>query len=253
MSDEFDNIKFKFSILVYKTLESLKNSDKSPGDLHASINILFPENDEILGNFVATKAFSEIFKQNYWSFFDYELLALIINTCCTELKKDLNEYVTTFNAYCCRRVSEVPTPFTSISGKHYIIRVKLAKEFDSLTMNEVKDLEARLRNIIKKDLRLLKFESGSIVIVFTSLNEDGMLPLSEIQKCELFQLSTSVLKLYSDNHVYFDRDEYTRETNLQLQKIQLAINPLASSLHELSYEDMTHSAILGKVFLHVVF
>ena len=236
MSDDFDIVIFKFSSLVYQTLQLLKDSSKNPGDLRALIKTYLPGNTEILEHFVAAKTFDDLFDHNYWSFFDYELLALVINNCCDELNWMLTDYVTTFKAYCCRRVSEVPTPFTSVRGKHYTIRVKLAKEFDSLTMNEVKDVEARLIKIIKTDLHLLKFESGCIVIVFTSLSKDDMLPLTEVQKCELFQLS--VLKLYSDNHVYFDRDKYIQEIILQSQDTRLEIISTIMN-NSLCNEDMT--------------
>ena len=237
LSDEFDDIIDKFSSLAYQTLQSLNKSSKNPGDLYTLLKPSLPKNAKILEHFKTAKTFQDIFNRNYWSFFDYRLLALVIENCCIELNGRLADYVTVFNAYCHRRVSEVPTAFTSFSGKHFIIRVKLASEFNSLTMKDVEELEARLSKITKTDLRLLKFEPGSIVVVFSSLNEDDMLPLSEIQKCELFQLSTSILKLYSDSHVYFDRDEYTRETNLQSLETQLGgTSTIYNPLHK---EDLT--------------
>ena len=47
------------------------------------------------------------------------------------------------------------------------------------------------------------------MVVFVSFSEENnMIPLNEKEKDELFGLG--VLKLYSDNHVYFDYNEYTQ-------------------------------------------
>ena len=207
LNSEFEAIKFKFAGLVYHTLQSLKTSGKNPGDLRSLIKTYVPEKHEILKYLTTEETFDELFDHNYWSFFDYELLALIINNCCPELNVKLMEYVATFEEYCCRRVSEVPTAFTSVCGKYFIIRVKLGKEFSSYRVNQIKELEASLRKIVKIDLSLSNFELGSIVVVFVSFSEENdMIPLNEKEKDELFGLG--VLKLYSGNHVYFDYNEH---------------------------------------------
>ena len=134
--------------MVYQTLQSLKTSGKNPGDLRSLIKAYVPEKHEILKYLTSEEQFEELFDHNYWSFFDYELLALIINNCCHELNVQLKEYVATFEEYCCRRVSEVPTTFTSVSGKHFIVRVKLGNEFSSYTVIQTKELETSLRKIV---------------------------------------------------------------------------------------------------------
>ena len=201
-------------------------------------------------HFKTATTFDDIFDQNYCSFLDYEFLASIIKSYCTELYEKLTDYVITLNAYCHRKVSEVPTAFTSVSGKRFI-RVKLGSEFNSLTMKEVKIFQTHLSSITKMELRLLEFESdfGSIVVVFTSLNEDDLHPLSEKQKSELFQLSTSVLKLYSDNPVYFDREEYIRDLSQETQLESTSTtfyNPSHKKALSINELDMTTSAIPGK-------
>ena len=224
---EFEAIKFKFAGLVYHTLQSLKTSGKNPGDLRSLIKTYVPEKHEILKYLTSEEKFDELFDHNYWSFFDYELLALIINNCCPKLNVKLTEYVATFEEYCCRRISEVPTTFTSVSGKHFIIRVKLGKEFSSYRVNQIKELEASLRKIVKIDLSIFKFEPGSIVVVFVSFSEENyMLPLKEEGKHELFELG--VLKLYSDNNVYFDYNEHQLKASV-IYSAKLPYEPGTSS------------------------
>lgn len=157
------------------------------------------------------KSLEQIFRRkNWYSFFDYEVLGVIISVHCTELEDNLKEYIVTFNAYCNRRVSEVPTCFTSNAsgGNNFILRVKIDKEFSNITMGQLKELEISLKNIIKIHLHLLRLEDGCIVVAFESLNEeDDMLPLTDEEKKELIEMD--VLKLYSDNEVYFDHVKYS--------------------------------------------
>ena len=205
LSGEYKAIKLEFARLVDLTFQLLKTKGIDPDDLRILIKMSVPLKHKILDHLAKKETIGDFFEHDYWNFFDYELLDQIIKNHCTELEGNLEEYVANFNAYCCRRVSEVPTGFAAINGGHYNIRVKLDDEFDNLKMKEVKDLEIRLRRITKTDLSILGFEPGSIVVVFVSMiEEDNMLTLSEKEMNELFQLN--VLTLFSDNLVYFDHN-----------------------------------------------
>ena len=214
LCDDLEKVKMTFASLVSKTLRSLK-----------AHNINFTELKVLITTYVKSKSLTKLLSKkktlekifiafrDYWSFFDYEILSLIISNFCTELEKEKNEYISAFNEFCKRKVSEVPTNFTSIaSGRHYILRVIIKREFDFVTMSELKELEVKLRNITKIDLSLFRSEGGSLVIEFVSLNEeDEMFPLSEKENKELFEMG--VLKLYSDSHVYFDYNDYQHSLN----------------------------------------
>ena len=180
-------------------MQSLKQQHVNPTDLCSLIKVYVPENHEIF-NYLGTEE-NKLFDQNYhWSFFDYEFLALIIDSYCPELEEKLTDYITTFKSYCRRNISEVPTDFTSVKGRHFTIRAKIGKEFSNSTVDDIKKLETRLRKILNINLSIAKFEPGSIILVFISLNEESdMIPLSEEEKHELFGLG--VIKLYSDNCV----------------------------------------------------
>ena len=192
----------KFSVLFGKAFQSLRVKNIPPNELVIKFT---PE----IKLFSKEKNLDEIFKsENNWcSFFDYEVLEVIILTHCSELKDEVEEYIADFKAYCNRRIFEAPTKFTATSNTKFILRVKLDKEFNAITVNQLKELEIRLKNLIKLHLNLLRFENGCIVLAFESLNEeDDMLPFTDEVRKELFEMY--VLKLYSDSKVYFDHDKY---------------------------------------------
>lgn len=207
LHDNYNSVHKKFCILVGKTLRSLKTNNISPGELIVLINNYVKPKKKL---FSKVKSLEQIFAcKNWYSFFDYEVLEVIIPTYCTKLGDDLKEYIRSFEAYCSRKLSEVPSYFKSTSGgNNFIIRVKIKKEFSEITLSQLKEMENRLKKITKIHLNLLRFEEGCIVLAFESLcEEDDMLPLTKEEKKELFEMD--VLRLYSDNKEYFDQIKYS--------------------------------------------
>lgn len=208
--EDLERVKSLFSRLVSISFSCLQKHEVTYIDLKLLIMTHVPKSKLLEKLFSKNKTIDKTFLalRNYWSFFDYELLFLIISTFCSDLEEEKNSYLSNFKAFCKRKLSEVPTIFFSITKEaHYILKVSIGKEFESLPLDELKEFERKLRKITKIDLSISRIEEGSIVIVFASLNEESdMIPLSEQEKIELFEMG--VFKLYSDNCVYFDRNEY---------------------------------------------
>ena len=212
LSEDFDRVKKGFACLVSKTLGSLKMQNIPCNDLKVLI-LSYPPNRNKL--FSKERTLDEMFLKlcDYWSFFNYELLDLIITRYCSKLEEDMKKYISTF---CNRKVSELPANFTSVaSGKHY--RVILDNEFDSLTVTKLKELEKKLKKITKVDLSISGIDDRSVVI--SSIEEEDMIPLSEKEKNELFQMG--VLELYNF--------EYFRHEDLIARDPQSALNKIALS------------------------
>ena len=196
---------------------------------------------EMLKLFKNIKSLQHMFLGDYWSFFDYELIAAIIESCCAELKPLLAKYVGIFNEYCKRKCSEVPTDFTSKAAgnpQYFTLTVKLSRELDQVKLEDVKEMECKLKIFTRRDFSLSRFKDGCIELVFISLIEEGdMLPLSAEYKEELFKMS--VLKLYSENCVYYDHDESSPSSthpekllpnpNISQQEIELIIDAVKES------------------------
>ena len=106
---------------------------------------------------------------DYWWFFDYELLSLIINRHCMELKPELELYITSFKEYCERRICEVPIDVFKERGDEYNLYVKCDHNFDKNTLSDVKDIEGKLSDLLETELYLLGVEEGCVKLVFTNL------------------------------------------------------------------------------------
>ena len=210
--EDLERVKSSFSLLVTKTLQSLKAQNLDFLELKSLVRSYCMPKSKISKLFSKKITLNELFIKlnDYWSFFDYELLALFISAYCTELDKEKNEYIATFNAYCNRKVSEAPTDFKSKTrGIHFTIKVKIGGDFDHVSLEELKKLQATLRKVTKLDLSLLEVSEGCIVVVFESFTEEDSLQLSEKEKNELFKMG--VLKLYdNNNYVYFECQDSAR-------------------------------------------
>ena len=208
LMEDFDMIKQQFAGLVDSTLQSLRHNNVNLEELKVAVKEYLP--NEVHNLFSNAKSLNDLFLEDlseYWSFFDYELLAFIIKRRCKELQGDLDEYIAMFKEYCKRKYSEVPTVFNSKAHKRYYnLTVKVCGEFDHITMEQVKEIECQLQKITGLDLSLARIGDGCIELVFISLSgEDDMLPLSVQDKEKLSEMG--ILKLYSDKCVYYDNGE----------------------------------------------
>lgn len=238
--NEYKTIKIKFTALVSYTLQSLTSQKISLEELKVVVKTYLSEK-EMLKLLKNIKKLEHMFLGDYWSFFDYEFIAAIIESRCKELKPILADYVGIFNEYCKRRCSEVPTGFMSkVDGNQYFtLIVKLSKELDQVKMEDVKELERKLKLFTKKDFSLSRFKDGCIELIFVSLSEEGdMPPLNVKYKEELFDMG--VLKLYSANCVYYDSGESSPSgaqlpkkllpnPNISQQEIELIIDAVKES------------------------
>ena len=197
-----DNMQNKFAILVDRARASLEEQNIACSNLkvlvsHSRKNKLFDLLDR-------SGSINDLFLKlrNYWSFFDYEFLSVIIDRHCLELKPDLKDYVSSFKEYCKRRICEVPADvFSKRTDDEYNLYVKCDHNFDKNTLDDVKKMELKLSNLLDTDLYLLGVEEGCIKLVFKSLCAIAT-PLSDRQVDELKNLQ--IFCLESNSVVYFE-------------------------------------------------
>jgi hypothetical protein len=139
----------------------------------------------------------------YWSFFNYELLANIINCFCmdTPLIAELNGYLSEFKLYCQRRVSEVPRG--SLRGEHVvqqtmsIFKVKMDDKFgvEMSNLQVVKNMQLQLEKILnKKPILLFDVEGGCIEITFRYFTD--LSPMKERKKAALAKIGVKWLRCF---------------------------------------------------------
>lgn len=191
----------KFAILVDKTIESLVRQKKTSDDLKPLIK--FSHANKLSSLFGEGKSIHSLFLMlgDILSFFDYEFLGLIIKRCCQELTSDLEVYKSELRQYCSRRIIEVPEHIiNSRKANESSLFVKCDKSFDDITLNDIKDLELRLSDLLMADLYLLGVENGCTQLVFDITTP--ITPLTNQQKEQLTVMK--VLKLYTRDANYYD-------------------------------------------------
>ncbi len=214
LKNETDKMKERFAVLIKRALSSLKKHEVSMGELKTLLKQLNAPKKSKLSNKLKKitdigKAFEVL--SRFWSFFDYEILGVIIKKFCFDIYQDFEEYVSKFKKYCNRRVCEVPddsysTKLSESEEKkklHIQIDQTFINEFERLKMVDLKDLICTLRKILNTDLRILKFRD-SVVLTFHCLYElDVLFPLSSKQEEELQEMG--VVRIYSEEQEYYQQ------------------------------------------------
>ncbi len=204
-----------FAVLVGKTMFALKNKGVSIDELITVIEHSYARNgnkliDQLEEVTIISKAIRVLY--HFWSFFDYEILEVIITSCCCELKSDFDEYVSSFKKYCRRRVCEVPDDSypkdLSESEQKKILYIQIDQNFineiERMKMEDLKVIADNLRKVLETNLCILKIEDGSIILTFHCLHElDVLFPLSSKQEEKLQEIG--VTRIYSEEQEYYQQ------------------------------------------------
>ena len=219
--NETDEMKERFAVLVKKTLSSLKKHEVSMGELKALLKQLnSPKKNKLSNKLKKITDISKAFEvlHHFWSFFDYEILRVIIRKFCFDIYQDFEEYVSKFKKYCNRRVCEVPddsysTKLSESEEKeklHIQIDQTFINELERLNMVDLKDVTDTLEKILDTDLRILKIRD-SIILTFHCLHElDVLFPLSSKQEEKLQEIGV--------RRIYSEEKEYCRYSQLPTKK-----------------------------------
>ena len=211
LNDESKTIRSSYARLVVRTQVHLRRSDTTAEDLQ----LLFSEcgmdelADQIDPADTIPVILSKVKRGKYWSFFNYELLADIINSLCKEtpLVAELASYISDFAIYCRRRVSEVPRG--SLSGEHIdkqsppVFKIKLDDTFDiqECSLKRIKDIQYQLQKILKRKVILVNVESGCIELTFRYFSNVRLLPMEETQRAALIEIGVQWLRCGKDEVV----------------------------------------------------
>ena len=214
----------KFAILVGRTLVNVIEKNTSVVNLRVLLSNLNGRNrnkltEELIGITDINEAFLAL--NQFWSFFEYDILSCIIEGFCIDLKPELDEYNSSLKEYCKRRVCEVPGG--SVCSKEieaekilYIqVDKSFAAEIERIKMEELQDLESKLGLLLGTSFLYIEMIKGSIVIAFKCLHEfDVIFPLSAKQEEELQKIG--VTRIYSKEQEYFRYSLPPSEEGLQL-------------------------------------
>lgn len=194
-----------FTSLVHKTLEFLEKANKSVEELRDLIKTS-SYYKPLLDLFRKAESLRDLFVEQldgYWSFFDYDLVEIFIQHFGNKDLNDLmDKYLTAFNQYCQRRLSEVPTIMTRSGEKGYNLHVKLPHKMDETSANEIKKFQGDLQNCFGTKLYVKEAQDGCIILVFVSLIE--IVFLTREQEHQLH--SMGVLQVSTDRGIIYPID-----------------------------------------------
>ena len=197
---ESGKMKNKFAILVDKARASLQQQNISANDL--KVLITHSDRNELVNLFKKkknSKSIPDLFcaLRNYWSFFDYKLLSLIIERHCPELMSELDAYEDNFRTFCRRRLCEIPKDIFKTKKVHKNnLYVKYNQKVDQMKLETAKELELKLSELLEIELYLLEVQEGCVELVFHSLCDlDENIPLRRYQQLQLIKMEVIQLRI----------------------------------------------------------
>ena len=201
---ESDDLRKEFALVVDRARESLEKQKLTSKDLQVLIK--HATKNKLYDVFKRKKTIHKLFLKmtDYWSFFDYEFLSLIIKRFCRELLVDMANYVLEFKKYCQRRLCEIPADvFKTRPNEKNNLYVKCDHYLDKITLKEAKDLELRLAKLLDTELYLLRVEEGCVQLVFGSLCDlSTKFPPNQLQKEQLFEMH--ILRSFHADQLQYD-------------------------------------------------
>ena len=204
----------KFAILVDETRKSLVKRKISSKDLQ----LLFKQSkgNKFYEWCKEEIEITELFLKfcDYWSFFDYEYLSMLIKRFCKKLVHKLEQYESAFKSYCKNRVVEVPADMFKGKGTNAIF-VKCDKSFEKVTLEDIKKLQNNLSVLLNANLFLVKVSDGCTELVF-----DTMSPLTKSQRSQLSEMG--VLKIMYSVH-YHNTESLPSHSALPTEKPAMGI------------------------------
>ena len=139
----------------------------------------------------------------YWSFFDYDLLGLIISEFCKcdNLSLKLKEYEKSLNEYCQRKLCEVPERILEVKAdKKNWFCLKYNKAFKS-RLHDIKELQLIVSRRLNKKIVLLEIKEGCIELTFEYLSITNPIQLNS-EDIEEFK-KMGIICMYTATNNYF--------------------------------------------------
>ena len=189
LNEETKSLCLSFGGLVGHTEKSLQCSDVKAENL-----ITFFQNSELedLASSIHSSdsipvVMSKVKKGGYWNFFNYEVLESMIRYYCEGTIKHLEEYISKFQVYCQRRVSEVPVDALEgdISSAR-VFKVKMDDRFmPSSSLGSIKQVQFKIQQILnRKPIVLVSVSEGCLQLYFRYFST-AVISVSEEQVASL--------------------------------------------------------------------
>ena len=175
LKEDTESIENDFITLEFRLRRALIRSEITAKEI---IRIIMRKNHKYREIFEDCDTIDKLLDEaeKHWSFFDYNLIELLI-LCLFEdeqhhLKVLLKDYIASFEKYARRRICECPSNVFEDEkkiGKVVVFKIEECN-FEAMTVGELKKLCSRLNSAIGSyKLRLLKTDPGCVQLTFRAL------------------------------------------------------------------------------------
>ena len=175
LKEDTASIENDFIALEFRLRKALIRSENTAKEI---IHIIMRKNQKYCEVFEDCDTIDKLLDEaeKHWSFFDYDLIELLI-LCLFEdeqhhLKVLLKDYIASFEKYARRRICECPSNVfedEKKNGKVVVFKIEECN-FEAMKVDELKKLCSRLNSAIGSyKLRLLKTDPGCVQLTFRAL------------------------------------------------------------------------------------
>ena len=202
LDDETEKIKSEFTTLMFHLQRDLE----SVLPLETLVNFLILHDthyERILEN---CDSFAKVFctlKKLAVNFFNYNLLELLINTFGSDaIKEKLEGYIGCFRAFSQRLVIECPIDaFGEYEPSENNLVLVAGKDFDALTLDDLKKFELRINKILSNKLVMLQCVKRKSISLTFRVFEDKNFNITEEQR-QALQKEGVISITYGYQHFY---------------------------------------------------
>lgn len=189
LEGESQSIRLEFATLVHSTETALNHRHIAPKTLVQKFSYY---DASLRSEFSKTESIEDIFfvANDYWSFFNYDLLEYVINTFTLSTASILAQYITNFQEYCKRRLCECPSDVAGSykeSGRRIVLKLDDKMSVQRSTLQDLRRLQDQACKVTGVTvMQLLKIEEGCLHLVYRiphqSIEKINFLPADKKQE-----------------------------------------------------------------------
>ena len=169
LEGESQSIRLEFATLVHATETELKQRNVAPKTLILKLSYY---DTSLRSEFSTSETIEDIFfvANDYWSFFNYDLLEYVINIFTLTSVTLLAQYIANFQEYCKRRLCECPSDVAGSfneSGRRIVLKIDDKMSVQRSTLQDLRRLQDQASKVTGVNvMQLLKIEEGCLHLIY---------------------------------------------------------------------------------------
>ena len=170
LEGESQAIRLEFASLVISAEREMTQQNFTHQDM---IRTIIYYDSSLKSEFDSANSIPDVFiiANNFWSFFNYDLLEYIISSFqLVNANAHVQQYKTSFQEYCKRRLYECPSKVGGAhndTGKRVVLKLDDRMNLQQSTMQDLRSLQYQVSKVTGLEvMQLLRIEEGSLKLVY---------------------------------------------------------------------------------------